>query len=67
MSDHESLHDAREHEADELEQESERLQAEIDEAKDANEALEKDQLIATPDPDEQGEEPPPEAQYPAKD
>jgi hypothetical protein len=68
MSDHEQLHEAREREADELERDSERLEEHIEGAKDANQALEQDELIATPESDEQqGDEPPPEAQYPAKD
>jgi hypothetical protein len=68
MSDHEQLHEAREREADELERESERLGDDIEGAKKANKALEQDELIATPESSEQeGEEPPPEAQYPAKD
>jgi hypothetical protein len=66
MSEHEELHEQREREADELEQENERLGNEIEAAKDANQRLESDQLIATPD-DDRGEEPPAEAEYPAKD
>ncbi len=70
MSDHEQLHEQREHEADALERENERLGEHVEEAKDANAALESDELIATPIRDEDeddGEDPPPEAEYPAKD
>lgn len=66
MSEHEELHEQREREADELERDNERLGEDIEAAKAANERLESDALIATPD-DEKGEEPPPEAEYPAKD
>jgi hypothetical protein len=72
MSDHEQLHERREHEADALERENERLGEHVEEARKANAALESDELIATPAAHE-GEQPPPEAQYtdkgdePAKD
>ena len=66
MSEHEELHEQREREADQLERENERLGEDIEGAKAANERLASDALIATPD-DEQGEQPPPEAEYPAKD
>jgi hypothetical protein len=64
MSDHEQLHDRREDEADELEHANEQLGEHVDEAKEANEALEHDEFIATPATDEDGPEP--EAEYPAK-
>ena len=53
MSEHEELHEQREHEADALERENERLGEQVEGAKKANEELKKDELIATP----------PEAQY----
>ncbi|MEA2294089.1 MAG: hypothetical protein QOE86_1728 [Solirubrobacteraceae bacterium] len=70
MSEHEELHQQAEREADELERESERLGERVDEARKANEALESDELIATPRSLEDSDEddgPSPEAQYPAKD
>jgi hypothetical protein len=70
MSEHEELHEQREREADDLEHESEKLGEHIDQARSANAALESDELIAAPASDEdedEGDEPPPEAQYPAKD
>ena len=66
MSDHEQLADEQEREADGLEQESERLGSEIDEAKRTAKKAEDDPFIATPveeDPDDGG----PEADYPTKD
>jgi hypothetical protein len=66
MDEHEELHEQRERQADELERESEKLGESVDRARSANEALESDELIATPSADED-DEPPPEAQYPAKD
>ena len=66
MSEHEELHEQREREADRLERESEALEEHIEAAKTANERLGSDQLIATPD-DDKGDDPPPEAEYPAKD
>ena len=61
MDDHEQLHEQREHEADALERENERLGEHVEDAKDANAALESDQLIATPIRDEdEGDDPPPE-------
>ena len=46
--DHEQVHEQLEQEADELEHESERLGERVEEAKEANQSLESDQLIATP-------------------
>jgi hypothetical protein len=71
MTEHEQLHEQREQEADDLERESERLGEHVAEARKANEKLESDDFVATPADDEPGaddeEDPPPEAEYPAKD
>ena len=69
MGEHEELHERHEREANELEHESDQLGKHIDEARAANERLESDQLIPTPEGDEgdEGQQPPPEAEYPAKD
>ena len=74
-NDHEDLHERREREADELEDQGDALGGRVEDAKDANARLESDQLIATPvreddesDEDgDSGDDPPPEAEYPAKD
>ena len=66
MSDHEQLADQQEREADALEDESARLESQIDEAKRTVKRAEDDAFIATPtedDPDDGG----PEADYPTKD
>jgi hypothetical protein len=68
MEDHQRLHEQREQEADELEHESERLAKHVEEAKAKHERLGSDEFIATPPDDEhEGDEPPPEAEYPTKD
>jgi hypothetical protein len=55
MSDHEQLHEAREREADRLEQERDALDAAVDRARDARDDATGDQLIATPAPGDRAE------------
>jgi hypothetical protein len=63
MSDHEGLHEHREREADQLEQQNERLGQSVEDAKAANDKLDSDALIPTPADMDEDSGPEPETEY----
>ena len=66
MSEHEQLHEAREQDADRLEQAGERLEQQIEDAKDPRERAAADEFIAPPEPDHDPDQSGPESDYPTK-